>query len=287
MDLSWIPEHFLELKYYEDAFGAFQKQLLVLDNADVFQYVSSLPIYRNIVILIALAIFDILVGSRTKARWFAVHTFANLLVVLAGFNAVVAAFKDPVNACDPNLYFDDSWGGNASSYPVIITNSIHLYHMLAFRLNAADYFHHLLFLPTIGLAGQYYEWGAVSAFNAFFMSGLPGGLIYLTLVLVKHGAISSMLQKRLSAVINVYLRGPSILCVSMLLYIGVIYGKAQIPLPIAASIGVLATYNSLYYTKQSVANYAITHALELSKSQEFPLDKKLMAIIKAPQNDTC
>jgi hypothetical protein len=49
-----------------------------------------------------------------------------------------------------------------------------------FRLGPADYFHHCLFIPTISFPGQYYKWGPLANFQAFFISGLPGVTLTLT-----------------------------------------------------------------------------------------------------------
>jgi hypothetical protein len=38
----------------------------------------------NMAVLLVLAAFDLAVARRTKARWFALHAFGNLLVVLTG-----------------------------------------------------------------------------------------------------------------------------------------------------------------------------------------------------------
>ncbi len=39
---------------------------------------------RNVAVLLVLAAFDLAVARRTNARWFALHAFGNLLVVLTG-----------------------------------------------------------------------------------------------------------------------------------------------------------------------------------------------------------
>jgi hypothetical protein len=39
---------------------------------------------RNAAVLVVLAAFDLTVARRTQARWFALHAFGNLLVVLTG-----------------------------------------------------------------------------------------------------------------------------------------------------------------------------------------------------------
>ena len=83
---------------------------------------------------------------------------------------------------DGRVYRDASPFGNASAWPLTIINSIHLYHMVgAFKLTGADYFHHLLFIPALGIPGQVYHWGPLANWVAFFISGLPGGVDYFLL----------------------------------------------------------------------------------------------------------
>jgi hypothetical protein len=55
------------------------------------------------------------------------------------------------------------------------------------KLSAAEYFHHGLFIPTLGFPGQIFAFGALGAWQAFFISGLPGGIDYLLLGLQKCG----------------------------------------------------------------------------------------------------
>jgi hypothetical protein len=108
----------------------------------------------NVIAIFVLMLFDYTVGSKTKARWFAVHAFANALVCLAGARAFFTTLYDPLHALDSEKYSDTSFFGTGTPWPLIIINACHLYHMIGFKLTAADYFHHLLFVPTIGFLGQ-------------------------------------------------------------------------------------------------------------------------------------
>ena len=101
----------------------------------------------NVIVIVILAVFDKLCSSN-QARWFSVHAFANLLVVLSGARAAFATLAYPIHALDAKIYNDASIFGTGTPWPTIITNSVHVYHMLAFKLNSADYFHHLMFIPT-------------------------------------------------------------------------------------------------------------------------------------------
>lgn len=86
------------------------------------------------------------------------------------------------------------------------------------RLGPADYFHHFLFIPTISFPGQYYKWGPLANFQAFFISGMPGGIDYFLLGLLKLGLISPLFEKRINSNLNVWLRVPGILLSTMLMY---------------------------------------------------------------------
>jgi len=195
-----------------------------------------------------------------QARWFSVHSFANLLVVATSIKSVLVVMKDPFNAMDSRIYHDRSVFGSASPWPIYIVNAVHVYHMLAFRnLTSADYFHHLMFIPTVGFLGQTYEWGALRNFLCFFISGLPGGVDYLMLTLVKHKQIDVMLQKRMCAAINVWLRNPGITYEVAIMWMAWLYERSTVPPAVILLVASLSWFNAQYYNKQAVANYAIAH----------------------------
>jgi hypothetical protein len=224
---------------------------------------SSRNLLGNLVVLVALFIFDKFFAS-AKARWFSIHAFANLLVCITSIPAIVITITDPHDAMDSRIYSDTTIFGTASPWPIIIVNSVHIYHMLpgmGFGLTGADYFHHLMFIPTVGFIGQYYDWGALRGFLAFFISGLPGGIDYFNLVLIKHGMMNIRQQKRICADLNIWMRGPFIVIETWLMYQAWLYGKTTVPGIPLCIVAVLSVFNAQYYTKQAVANHAISHAI--------------------------
>ena len=213
----------------------------------------------NCVALAFILAFDVLFAPK-QARWFAIHAFANAFVVLTSVTSAYTVVVDPVHAMDSRVYNDHSLFGNASPWPILVVNAVHVYHMLAFsKLTSSDYFHHLMFIPTVGFFGQYYEWGAIRNFLCLFISGLPGGVDYCMLVLVKHGYVKVITQKRVCASLNTWVRAPGITYEVGLMYIGFMTGNTTVPWPVILMISVLSWFNAQYYCKQSVANYAITH----------------------------
>jgi hypothetical protein len=236
---------------------------------------------NNLVVLLGLALIDraLLTPSLRKScstkdvsttRWFFLHSIANVGVVLTSLASMRAVALDPIHAMDGSAYPPTtSCIGEASVWPLTIINSVHLYHMVGgFRLTGADYFHHLLFIPTLGLPGQMFRWGPLANFQAFFISGLPGGLDYLLLGLVKLGCVDHMLEKRVNANLNTWVRCPGILIAAVLLYQAVLLGFHVVPLWALCLQSVLPAYNALYFNKQAVANYSVHYMLNLLGQDE-------------------
>ena len=142
----------------------------------------------------------------------------------------------------------------ASVWPLTIINAVHVYHMVGgFRLTGADYFHHLVFIPTLGFPGQIFRWGPLANWLAFFISGLPGGVDYLLLGLIKIGRVHHMLEKRVNANLNSWVRAPGILFATCLLYQALVYGHYIVPLWAIALQLVLPAYNVAHDAGASVS----------------------------------
>ena len=166
----------------------------------------------------------------------------------------------------PLKYNDSSFFGTGTPWPILIVNAIHIYHMVAFHLSKADYFHHMVFALTMGSTGQLYRLGAFRGFLVFWLSGLPGGIDYFSLVLVKLGKLDGLTQKRNCAALNIWLRGPFLVTSGFIIYLNYRYhgqdeGAIAIPGIVSAMIAFLCVFNAQYYTKQSVANHTISHVL--------------------------
>ena len=62
-------------------------------------------------------------------------------------------------------------------------------------------------------------------FGCFFLCGLPGGLNYVALVLVRQGYMTPIQQKGFDAAINTWLRGPSMAIYAFLIWQTWLYGN--------------------------------------------------------------
>lgn len=82
------------------------------------------------------------------------HSLGNLFVVITAVPGVFKALSDPLNAMLPAGEQEETFFGTQSIWTICMVNAIHIYHVLMFKLSAADIFHHLMFIPTVGLSGQ-------------------------------------------------------------------------------------------------------------------------------------
>lgn len=213
------------------------------------------------------------------ARWFFIHSLANAFVCLSSLSSIRAVLRDPLYAFDGAHFGDDEIGffGAISVWPLTIINAVHVYHMVGgFKLSSADYFHHGLFIPTIALPGQIFRWGPLSNFQAFFISGLPGGIDYFLLGMQKVGKVHHIFEKRINANLNTWLRVPGILISTTLCCQGLLYGHCGRALPELLRPPmwamflqvILPPYNALYFGKQACANYAVHYMLTLLNQDE-------------------
>lgn len=216
-------------------------------------------------VLTPLICYRVAKSDLSATRWFLLHFIANMLVVVTSAVPLYYTLADPYNAVSSAKYTNKSFFGASSSWPLTVVNAAHVYHMLGgFSLGGADYFHHLLFVPLLGFPGQVLPWGPVQPAGAFFISGLPGGLTYLMLGLVKLGLMNAVKEKRVTANLNAWVRTPGILITSFLCYQGAIYGNHSLPstLCVVPSV-ILGPFNALYYNKQAVANFAVHYMTQL------------------------
>ena len=203
--------------------------------------------------LVLLYGFDYIIARKTKHRWFSIHAFGNLIVVITTIPGVIKTLQDPINAMNSitspitnNIFCP------ASIIPISMINAVHIYHMLFFNLNNTDLFHHILFIPFMGIPGQIYKWGALRSFLSFTVSGFPGGIDYFNLVLVKHNIIQKITQKKICSFLNLWVRAP-LLCFEVYMhYMAWLYKTTTVPIFINILVGGLSVFNGLYYLNSSI-----------------------------------
>lgn len=216
-----------------------------------------------------LAAYHILIARGKPGDWFEVHAVANAVVVVLSIPAMIVWLSDPLTVVSegnftPPAPLGPGWTSldvlfhPNTNWAILMIDAVHTYHCLGWKLSAQDIYHHALFVPALGLYGGFFvKWGPIRNCVAFFISGLPGGIDYVILVLVKRGYVSKFMQKRVSAKINLMCRGPGVgvllpaTCYLSWLYHDIsFYEMCQL-----VFIGVFCCYNGLYYMDMSIRNY--------------------------------
>lgn len=164
-----------------------------------------------------------------------------------------------------------SWTGPSQT---MVANSsivaVHLYHVLAFKLSTAEIVHHAVFVIILcGLGIAFKQQGGIANnFGCFFLSGLPGGIDYLLLVLVKQELISKMAEKRLNATINTWLRGPSMSVYAFIAWSAWWHGQTEHIHPFwVFVVAFLHFVNGQWYAAEAIAGHAKWQTLTAASAE--------------------
>ena len=204
------------------------------------------------------------------SRWYLLHSIGNLFLAVLCLPDFANTFNNPPAAL--SLEYCRGLGPlGCTDWPTCIVIAMHLYHMLSFKLDSNDYFHHLLFVPTIGGINFVYPLGPLCNVLCFFISGLPGGVDYMLLAYVKMGKISAYTEKRINCSINTWVRGPGITTFCALTiacwarpYPGTPKDDVMPFYIFWPMIGIIF-FNGQYYAQRVIGNYYIRKAQDYAK----------------------
>ena len=91
----------------------------------------------------------------------------------------------------------------------------------------------------------------------FFMTGLPGGIDYLMLVVVKKGYMERLKQKAICSCINTWMRTPGHVATAGLMLFCTRHGATSLPFPglTVTPVAALCLLNGIYYGEQAVGTF--------------------------------
>ena len=196
---------------------------------------------------LSLFIFDIILARNgLKGRYYILHTVTNAICVILTFEGMLKTILDPVNAGK----------GQAHLNGYLVVTGLHIYHVLAFPLNFQDWLHHFLMIGIVGPITFSFARGPICDYCSFFISGLPGGIDYAMLSLVKNGKLSKMVEKRVNAAINTWIRVPFTVIGGFILFQFQLYydlnrGEQAMIITVALLVG----WNAVFYGRRVIENY--------------------------------
>jgi len=149
-----------------------------------------------------IAIFHRLVAYRFKKVYFTLHVFVNSIIVWLTITPAIHCLLRPEESTVPTS------PENANSmFYLCWCFALHVYHPVFFNTGRMDWIHHVpVYILNILMFGCLFS--DVFALQAFVMTGLPGGLDYVLLVLEGEGKMKRATYKAWSANINSWFRMP-------------------------------------------------------------------------------
>ena len=213
-------------------------------------YYLTLFILYNILTFSIISMIDLIIYQiNDNGRWFLLHSIVNGLIVYYSLNDTLSCFQDPNNSILPieNKY--------AGAYAF----SLHIYHYIFFKMSKIDYLHH--FISVFGampLCFVYQTRGLSTMY--FFGTGLPGGIDYFCLYLMKNNYMNKLTEKNINSYLNNYIRAPGLIITSYIMWkdsfnengieMGLYYSNKMLSL--------LFYFNGCIFSKMAIENYIET-----------------------------
>ena len=181
-----------------------------------------------------------------KARWFQLHFLINMVISYYTINDTASILLNP----DNTQYRITNYEGGALSL------SLHIYHALFFDLTTTDIYHHissvLFAVPTNIIYNK-----RTNAMFYFFLTGIPGGLDYLCLTLVKNNKMNYITQKSFSSKQNTFIRIPGGMICCYLIFYSMRYLDTYSEIICAFLLLILIFFNVTIFGQMAIENYAV------------------------------
>ena len=213
-----------------------------------------------LVLLLALAVFDVSFARKFQGRYFVLHVLANTCITFCCLNDCYECLVRPI---------DTMRDREGSVIPLGFVFAIHFYHMipfLGFTLHYVDWLHHILMVviacPLLFFTGS----GRLMNITFFFICGVPGGLDYLMLALVKENLMKPLAEKRYNNILQVWVRNPGIIVCVFMLFIQVQLhrehpdglGITWTEIICRLLCGGITFWNGNYFMERVCGNYYVT-----------------------------
>ena len=180
-------------------FSAILCTLNMFDNAvDPAQILT-----RILSVLAVLLVCHVAVLRHLSSPYYVAHIIVNMMICYVAYPDLIFMATDTVSAL--RVLKVDSWAMD-------LCNGLHLYHVVAFTdLRPIDFLHHIIMvffcMPLFYVA----DYGPLANYNMFFVSGLPGGIDYVMLMLVRLKKLKKLEEKKWNTSLNIWIRGPFLL----------------------------------------------------------------------------
>eukprot|EP00013_Stygamoeba_regulata_P027400 CAMPEP_0177648268 /NCGR_PEP_ID=MMETSP0447-20121125/10740_1 /TAXON_ID=0 /ORGANISM="Stygamoeba regulata, Strain BSH-02190019" /LENGTH=295 /DNA_ID=CAMNT_0019150903 /DNA_START=25 /DNA_END=915 /DNA_ORIENTATION=+ len=209
----------------------------------------------------------------TTRRWFLLHVVFNAYVVLHTCPYIATSLFFPYDVYLPEVPYTF-----VSQFSTTAIAAFHLYHALFFPLTTEDIWHHLINTGVVVVVGVAFPFSYGLCLCNFIMCGLPGGIDYLLLVLVKSRMMPRMREKFLNLHLNMLVRYPGMLLTTWAFLLAVAQQRVRLDaisvLPTTLTLvlmligAFLHTANAYYFCQKVVGNYHVCSKEERQRADQ-------------------
>lgn len=215
-------------------------------------------VFQTLAHISTFMIMDNALAQFVNNPYYLVHAIHNGFIVYLTAPDVIATITD----------FQNITTYSANSKAISLCFALHIYHILQYfkKLRFDDWLHHILMigfaLPVTLVVDAY----TLIGFSLFFTTGLPGGIDYTLLFMVRNGWLDRMTEKRVNAWMNTWIRAPG--CTAQAICNVVSVFASDLPYD---SVGfylrlmpaVLVYWNGQYFMRQVVEDTVVQERLLL------------------------
>lgn len=213
------------------------------------------PFFDILSIIALLRFVDCFWLPKQSPRWFILHIFGNLIIIFYTFNDFWTMLSDPIKGVNTIT----------SNIPMNITVAMHFYHMIFFdNLYFIDWLHHILMM-FVAICSYISDHGMIGNCVLFSITGLPGMIDYILLVLLHYKKIHFLTEKQINSFLNAWIRGPGVLFGSYGFYLGYKYGNLDyqgnniliqiVYYTIMILVNSIIFWNGQYFAYRVIGNY--------------------------------
>lgn len=208
-------------------------------------HISSIIIYT-----IFFCSLDLYLNKYFKNNYYLLHSLSNIIITYYTINDVLLTYTD----------FHNSLYQPIDYLPIIITYSLHIYHIINYfqKLMFDDWLHHILMCGIALPIGTLSNSGRLLNHSLFYLTGPPGAINYLLLFLNRNGYIQKSTQKKYNYFLNLWIRAPGCIIHSSLTLI-IAYQNYLTIIQLFSIIitNILTFWNGIYFMDKVVQDYAL------------------------------
>jgi len=195
---------------------------------------------------------DYVIADKVQGKYYLIHFFNNMYLVYLTMGDVIFTWTNFFNFLEYPSNYESA----------VLTFALHFYHIFSYfpKLRFDDWLHHILMIFValpIAIAGRS---GSLLGHSLFFLTGLPGGLDYLLLFLVRNGWMNSITEKRINNYINLWIRAPGCIAHSTLTIVSYFAFRhlfSWYDMFTCFTTSLIIFWNGIYFMNQVVVNHTL------------------------------